>query len=156
MPACQKAERDLSQEPAEARSAQAAHYDNAPRTSWTLRRADTVSSRAASPINFWDRIWVQMTERAAILLKLMLGGRVGKARQEPARPKRQEVLGPPETGGSVFLIWLLPSLLTLTSVSETHLGPCMIRAFFMGRGKAVWGLVILILTPKRMGYQLPE
>lgn len=33
MAACQKAEKDLSQEPAQAGSAQAAHYDNAPRTS---------------------------------------------------------------------------------------------------------------------------
>lgn len=33
-----------------------------------------------------------MTERAAILLKLMLGGRVGKARQEPARPKGRKSL----------------------------------------------------------------
>lgn len=60
-------------------STQAAHYDNIYGTSWTLSKADIVLSGAESPINFQDRIWVQMTERAATVLKPMHGGGAGQA-----------------------------------------------------------------------------
>lgn len=98
-----------------------------------------------------------MTGRAATLLRLMRGGRVGKAGQEPTRLKGRKSWCLRKPVAATFR-WLLPSLLTLTSVSKPHLGPCMIRVFFMGWGWdiAVWGLLILILTLKRMGYQLPE
>lgn len=76
-----------------------------------------------------------MTEGAATLLRLMRGGRVGKAGQEPARLKGRK-------SWCLRKPWLLPSLLTLTSVSKPHLGPCMIRGFFMGwgwDGVCAWG-----------------
>lgn len=45
-------------------------------------------------------------------------------------------------GWLCFLIWLLPFLLTLTSVSKIHLGLCMIRAHCRG------SVLVLILAPK--------